>query len=829
MSKKDLMERLSRASDGRTVVRRPVPEAEDSPPLVVSGSSQNTRVSGRVVRRRRKASAAPVVEAAVEAVQPEVVEEPEVVTEVVETPPEMVEPTPEPEVAVPEIVAAPEEPEPVAQEVAPVVKKVGTVISVPSDPTTKERPDTPQFAGLGKAVVMPPPGYDPTNPAAFHRRNATAATATGNTTPKPASDADAQRARGRRRVEAGNAGPAQPARRRRRANTRMDQRMRPKRRRKSSGPKVASPQPKAIKRKVRANNDITVADLAVQLGVKANAVIKQLMGMGMMVSLNEVLDLESATLIAAEFDYTVENVGFQEVNFLQHVDVADEEKGLESRSPVITIMGHVDHGKTTLLDAIRNTSTVTGEAGGITQHIGAYQVESDDKQLTFIDTPGHAAFSAMRARGARVTDIVVLVVAADDGVQPQTVEAINHSKAAEVPIIVAVNKMDKPDVSSENIKQRLSEYELVPEEWGGDTLFVEVSALKNTGIDDLLETISLQAEVLDLQANSERHAEGVVLEAHMERGKGAVATVLVQSGTLRNGDHVVIGAAFGRVRAMNDWSGVRVKQAGPSTPVEVFGLSNLPDVGDALSVVENEKNARRLTAHREIIVREQGLRNTRRRTSDDLFASAGQAQNEVLYLVLKCDVAGSLQALKGAIDSIEVEGSEVRVLHAGVGNISESDVSLISANDGLLIGFNVKVDPKAGRVADQHGCEPLLYSVIYDVLDFVTAKMKGLLAPVFEEVPQGSVEVRAIYDISRVGRIAGCYVTDGKVARSSVVRLLRKGEEVWTGSVRTLKRFKDDVKKVSSGYECGIALDGFNEIEEGDELKIFEMVQVNKA
>jgi translation initiation factor IF-2 len=308
-----------------------------------------------------------------------------------------------------------------------------------------------------------------------------------------------------------------------------------------------------------------------------------------------------------------------------------------------------------------------------------------------------------------------------------------------------------------------------------------------------------------------------------------VATVLVQSGTLRNGDHVVIGAAFGRVRAMNDWSGVRVKQAGPSTPVEVFGLSLLPDVGDALSVVENEKNARRLTEHREIIVREQGLQNTRRRTSDDLFASAGQAQNEVLYLVLKCDVAGSLQALKGAIASIEVEGSEVRILHAGVGNISESDVSLISANDGLLIGFNVKVDPKAGRVADQHGCEPLLYSVIYDILDFVTAKMKGLLAPVFEEVPQGSVEVRAIYDISRVGRIAGCYVTDGKVARSSVVRLLRKGEEVWTGSVRTLKRFKDDVKEVSSGYECGIALDGFNAIEEGDELKIFEMVQVNKA
>jgi translation initiation factor IF-2 len=839
MSKKDLMERLSRASDGRTVVRRPVAEAEDSAPRVVRGSTQNTRVSGRVVRRRRKASAPPVEEAPVETVQPEAAVE---AAEVVEAPPPVEEPASAPEVAPVDesVVAAPEEappapesaPEPasVAQEAAPAKLRVGTVVSTPGDASRPEKTAAPQFAGLGKAVVMPPPGYDPTNPEAFHRRTAAAAAASENKTAAGGTaQADAGRARGRRRVEANDHQARPKPSRRRQAATRMDHRMRPKRRRKSSGPKVASPQPKAIKRKVRVHNDITVADLAVQLGVKATAVIKQLMGMGMMVTQNEILDLDTTTLIASEFDYTVENVGFQEDNFLQHVDIEEEESGLEPRSPVITIMGHVDHGKTTLLDAIRETSVVTGEAGGITQHIGAYQVESGESLLTFIDTPGHAAFSAMRARGAEVTDIVVLVVAADDGVQPQTVEAINHSKAANVPIIVAVNKMDKIDVTSESIKQRLSEYELVPEEWGGDTLFVEVSALKGTGISDLLETISLQAEVLDLQANSERHAEGVVLEAHMERGKGAVATVLVQSGTLTNGDFVVIGAAYGRIRAMNNWSGKRLKTAGPSTPVEVFGLSLLPDVGDSLVVVENEKNARRLTEHREMVMREQGLRNTRRRTADDLFASAGQEKNEVLYLVLKCDVAGSLQALKGALDSIDVEGSEVQILHAGVGNISESDVSLISANDGLLIGFNVKVDSKAARIADQNGCEPLLYTVIYDILDFVTAKMKGLLAPVFEEVAQGDVEVRAIFDISRVGRIAGCYVTDGKVGRNSVVRLMRNGEEVWSGGVRTLKRFKDDVKEVSSGYECGIALDGFNEIEEGDELKIFEMVQVNKV
>ena len=570
MSKKDLIERLSRAQDGRTVVRRSA-DTEAAPAAAPARpAAQNTRVSGRVVRRRRKA--APAVEAPQETpVEPVVVvEEPPAPEpeEVIAAPEEApVAPPPVEVEATPEVEAAPAEVE-VAVDAAPAEPEPAVEEPVKAEPEAAPAEESkPQFAGLGKAVVMPPPGYDPTNPQAYRgQQERQRAELNQAQAAKPAGE---QR-RGRRRVEpqGDTRRPASgPAKRRRQPNPRFDQqRFRPKRRRRSSGPKAASPQPKAIKRKVRVHNEITVSDLAAQLGIKATGVIKQLMGMGMMVTVNETLDFDTATLVASEFDYTTENVGFQEENFLQHVDVAEEESHLESRPPVITVMGHVDHGKTTLLDAIRDTSVASGEAGGITQHVGAYQVEKGDAVMTFIDTPGHAAFSAMRARGAEVTDIVVLVVAADDGVQPQTVEAINHSKAAGVPIIVAVNKMDKPDVNADNIKQRLSEFELIPEEWGGETLFVEISALKHMGIDDLLETIALQAEMLDLVANSERHADGVVLEAQMVRGKGPVATVLIQSGTLKRGDHVVIGAAYGRIRAMNDWAGVKMDQAGPSVP-----------------------------------------------------------------------------------------------------------------------------------------------------------------------------------------------------------------------------------------------------------------------
>jgi translation initiation factor IF-2 len=859
MSKKDLLERLARASsDGRTTVRRPV---DTDGTMGARADSTRTRVSNRVIRRRRRkvptpeappptvepvVAEAPVVVETIEAPPVEVVVKsaedvvpPPPVEEVAETPPtpEPVEPPPEetPEVveAVESLPVVEEEPKVVEEAPAPPEPKAEPtpVVEEPVKPAAKEPPkpkddDAPRYVGLGKAVVMPPPGYDPTNPGAYRRKVQAAAAATvERKKPEPRVNP-----RSRRRVEAsaGKQDRPQPQRRVRRNRGFEGGRVKSRRRR-SSGPKVASPQPKAIKRKVKVNNVISVAELAQQMGVKATLVIRNLMGMGSMVTVNEMLDMETAGIIAKDFDYTVENVGFQETNFLQHIDANEEEVGLESRPPIITVMGHVDHGKTTLLDAIRNTKVVAGEAGGITQHIGAYQVEWNGNLLTFLDTPGHAAFTGMRARGAEVTDIVVLVVAVDDGVQPQTEEAISHAKAANVPIVVAINKIDKPGVNPDAIKNRLSEHGLTPEEWGGETLCVPVSALRGDGIDELLEALLLQSEMLALRANPTRHAEGVVIESKMERGRGAVATLLVHSGTLHRGDFVVIGGAHGRVRAMLDHRGKKLKIAPPSTPVEVFGLSLLPDVGDVVSVVKTEKNARKLADHRNIEMRQASMVNTRRRTAEDLFATAEQPDNEVLHIVLKTDVSGTLQALRASIEAIDVEGTEVRILHAGVGNISESDVSLIAANGGILLGFNVKVDAKARSAADQLGVKPVLHNVIYSTLDYVEARMKGLLAPVYEEVRQGSAEVRATFDISRIGRVAGCYVVDGKVSRNSTVRVMRNTRELHRGKVATLRRFKDPVREVAAGLECGISLDGYNEMDVEDIIEFFALVEVGRS
>jgi translation initiation factor IF-2 len=563
-----------------------------------------------------------------------------------------------------------------------------------------------------------------------------------------------------------------------------------------------------------------VGNLAQQLSVKPALVIRTLMDLGQMASITEMLDIETATLIANEFEYDVENVGFIETDYLQE-GVEDEQTDGESRPPVVTIMGHVDHGKTTLLDALRNSRVAAGEAGGITQHIGAYQVESGMGVITFLDTPGHQAFTAMRAQGAGVTDIVILVVAQDDGVQPQTVEAINHAKAAGVPVIVAINKMDKVGANADNIKQRLSEHELIPEDWGGETMMLPVSALKAEGLDALLESVSLQAEVLGLTAQVDAPGEGTVIEAKMERGKGAVASVLVQHGTLKRGDHVVLGAAFGRVRAMLASDGTRLKEAGPSTPVEVFGLSGLPMVGDTMNVVANEKNARKLAEHRARIMRENAMMNTRRKTAEDLFAAAAAEHRERLLIILKTDVQGSLQALRGAIEKIEFVGTEPHLLHAAVGPISESDVNLAAANGALLLGFNVAVDAKARTAANQQGVETEIFKVIYDLIDRVSADLKGLMAPVYAEVRQGTIEVRALFRISRFGTIAGSYVIDGKVGRGHAVKVLRGGSVIWEGRVSGLRRFKDDVREVSAGYECGVSLDGFNELEEGDLIETY--------
>jgi translation initiation factor IF-2 len=605
--------------------------------------------------------------------------------------------------------------------------------------------------------------------------------------------------------------------------------LRRKGRRKVVGPKASSPAPKGAKRKIRIDNVVSVKQLAHQLQVKASVVMKELIQLGQMVTVNDLLDIETAEMVAAAFDYQVENVGFQEDNLLQHIEGAEDEAGLEPRPPVVTVMGHVDHGKTTLLDAIRHARVAQGEAGGITQHIGAYQVETAVGPVTFIDTPGHQAFSAMRARGAQLTDIVVLVVAADDGVQPQTREAISHAKAAGVPIVVALNKMDKVGVNPDHVKKQLSELGLQPEEWGGDTLFVPVSALRGEGVDTLLETLALQAEVLELTANAERHAEGVVIEAKMQRGRGAVATVLVQKGTLNRGDFVVLGTTYGKVRAMFDSAGNKLKSAGPSTPVELFGLSDLPSTGDVFAVVESEKNAKALAEHRADLKRQDELARQRRKTAADLFAAAQGQTKQTLNLVVRADVQGSLEALRAALEGIEIAGTEVRILHAGVGDISESDVNLVGANNGLLIGFGVKLDPNARRTADEMGVEPAFFDVIYSVIDHVTALLSGMLAPEYELVRRGAAEIRAVFAISRIGKIAGCYVQDGTIARSNQAKLLRGGKVVWEGKIGGLRRFKDDVREVHTGYECGISFDGFNEIEVGDIIEAYGLQEIERT
>ncbi|MCB9674823.1 MAG: translation initiation factor IF-2 [Alphaproteobacteria bacterium] len=857
MSKKDLLERLNRP-DGSSTLRRADGAAARPKDDVVT-----KRVSRKVVRRRRRSDseddspdANEDLDLGVEGddAEPEASEpapsEPEVHHHEPEPEPEpepvSVAPVAEPE---PEPVAPEPEPEPEPEPSRPSSSFAGSsdgdddddyddyddsepVEAAPEAPAATV-PDEPKWAGLGKAVVMPPPGYDPANPHAWRRQEAPAA-------------ADAPR--GRRRVEAG-AGRADRGRGRAPLAPRgarpagpgagmpgmggpggrnnFDARMRRKPRRKRAvGPKASSPAPKASKRKVRVDHVISVRDLAKQLQVKASVVLKSLIEMGHMANITEMLDIDTASLVANEFEYEVENVGFQEDEFLQHVAEEIEEEGLSPRPPVVTIMGHVDHGKTTLLDTIRSSRVAKGEAGGITQHIGAYQVDVHGQEITFLDTPGHAAFTAMRARGASVTDIVVLVVAADDGVQPQTAEAIQHAKAAGVPIIVAVNKMDKAGVNPDSVKQQLSEYELLPEEWGGETLYAHVSALRGDGIEELLEQILLQAEVLDLRANADRHAEGVVIEAQMERGRGAVATVLVQSGTLERGDYVVLGSAYGRVRAMVDHVGKRLKTAGPSTPVELFGLSELPEVGDELAVVANEKNAKKLADHRAEQKKLRAMSEGRKNTLEELYAAAARGQLERLHIILKADVQGTLQALKHSLEQIDVEGTEVNILLAAVGDISESDVNLAASDNAMLLGFNIKLDSKARQAADEKGVEAQMFNVIYALIDTVEARLKGMLAPEFQHVLNGSAEVRKVFRISKVGAVAGCYVLDGTIGRNDHAKVVRGNEQLWEGPIRQLKRFKDDVREVKAGYECGISLDGFDDMEDGDIIEAYRLEEI---
>jgi translation initiation factor IF-2 len=581
-------------------------------------------------------------------------------------------------------------------------------------------------------------------------------------------------------------------------------------------------------KKIIVRGTMTVGDLAKLLHKDASEVIKKLISLGVMATINQELDMDTILLIASEFGVEVEVKIPVEEDTFETVEEVDDEADLTTRPPVVTIMGHVDHGKTTLLDAIRHTNVTGGEAGGITQHIGAYQVEINHKKITFLDTPGHEAFTLMRARGAQVTDITIIVVAADDGVMPQTVEAVNHAKAAGVPIIVAVNKIDKPDADPDKIKQALTEYELVPEEWGGDTIFVNVSAKQRLGLEELLEMILLVAEVNDYKANADKRARGTVIEAELDKGKGPVARVLVQHGSLKIGDAFVAGNCFGRVRAMVNDKGRRIKEAGPSTPVEITGLTEVPLAGDPFMVFEDERKARAIADRRSIKQRQSELGANSRVTLDDLFKHIQEGEIKDLNIIIKSDVQGSTEALKGSLAKIEIEGVRIKIIHSGVGAITESDINLAAASNAIVIGFNVRPEPQADLAAQQEKVDVRLHRVIYNVIEEIEQAMKGMLDPIFKEVVQGQAEVRNIFKLSKVGAIAGCMVISGKITRNSEVRVIRGGIVVFEGKLDTVKRFKDDVKEVAQGYECGITIERFSDFKEGDIIEAFVMESVER-
>lgn len=592
--------------------------------------------------------------------------------------------------------------------------------------------------------------------------------------------------------------------------------------------KMAKPEltvPKAIKRRLKVGDSITVGDLAKKMGIKFSELAKKLMSLGIMATINQPLDHDAAALVAAEFGYEVERAAPSEEELLAPQKEITAE--LKSRPPVVTIMGHVDHGKTSLLDAIRKSRLIDQEAGGITQHIGAYHVAlPNGGEIVFLDTPGHEAFTAMRARGAQVTDIVVLVVAADDGVMPQTLEAINHAKAAGVPLVVAINKIDKPNANPERVKRELAEHGVVPEEWGGDVQFAEISAKKIIGIDDLLEKILLQAEILELKAPVDAPARGHIIEAKLDKGRGPVGTVLVQSGTLKTGDVFVCGLEYGRVRAMFDDQGRRVDKATPSIPVEVQGFSGVPQAGDEFIVVESERQAKQVAQLRQLKQREAAMAKMSKFTLEKLYERFQEGQVKELNLILKADVQGSIEALTQALTELSTKELKVHILHTGTGDISETDIMLASASKAIVIGFNVKANPKAQALAEQEQVDIRFYDVIYNLVNDVKAALVGMLEPVLQERPLGRAEVRQVFHIAKVGAVAGCGVLEGKVERNALVRVRRQKEIIYEGKIASLKRFKEDVKEVLAGYECGIGLDRFSDFQPGDILEVYQLEEV---
>ncbi len=575
--------------------------------------------------------------------------------------------------------------------------------------------------------------------------------------------------------------------------------------------------------KITVGDEILVGELASRMKLTAAEIIKKLMLMGVMASVSQTIDFDTASLVALEFGVTVEKEVVVTIEERLIDDTEDKEENLQKRDPVVVVMGHVDHGKTSLLDAIRNANVTAGEAGGITQHIGAYRVSINGEPITFLDTPGHAAFTSMRARGAQVTDIAILVVAADDGIMPQTVEAINHAKAAGVPIIVAINKMDKPEADPNRVMQGLTEYELVPEEWGGDVICVPVSAKAHTGIDQLLEMVILVAETNELKANPNRLAKGTVIEAKLDKGRGPVATVLVQNGTLNLGDVIVAGSSVGRVRVMTNDRGERIKSAGPSVPVEITGLDEVPSAGDIFNAVADERLARELVEQRKHEAKEEQFKAYQKVTLDNLFSQIAEGEVKELPVIVKADVQGSVEAVKQSLEKISNDEVRVRVIHGAVGAVAESDVMLANASNAIIVGFNVRPDPVAKLSAERDGVDIRLYRIIYDAIEEITDAMKGMLAPKFREVEHARVEVRSVFKISGVGAVAGCYVSSGKVYRNDKVRVVREGIIIADDEMASLKRFKDDAKEVAEGFECGITLNKFNDIKEGDIYETYVM------
>mgnify|MGYP000086813528 FL=1 len=578
--------------------------------------------------------------------------------------------------------------------------------------------------------------------------------------------------------------------------------------------------------KITVPEEITVGELAALLKMTAAEVIKKLFALGMMATVNEVIDYDTAEIVATELGAKVEKEVVVTIEERIIDDTVDAEEDLQPRDPVVVVMGHVDHGKTSLLDAIRNTSVTSTEAGGITQHIGAYRVQTPEGKITFLDTPGHAAFTSMRARGAMATDIAILVVAADDGIMPQTIEAINHAKAANVSIIVAINKMDKPDASPDRIMQQLTEHDLVPEEWGGDVICIPVSAKTHQGIDKVLESINLVAEMLELKANPNRAAKGIVIEAKLDKGRGPVATVLVQNGTLKTGDTIVAGTAVGRVRVMTNENGKVLDSAGPSVPVEIMGLAEVPQAGDTFDAVSDERLARELVEQRKREAKEEEFKQYQKVTLDNLFSSISQGDMKELNIIVKADVQGSVEAVKQNVEKLSNDEVKVKVIHGSVGAINESDVMLANASNAIIVGFNVRPDPVAAEIAERDGVDMRMYRVIYDCIEELEAAIKGMLAPKFREVVLGRAEVRNVFKLSSAGMIAGSYVLDGKITRNSQIRVVRDGIVIFEDAIASLKRFKEDAKEVASGYECGVGLEKFNDIKEGDILEAFIMEEV---